>query len=368
MPFILKNNSVDYSFETDGSATSGGTPAGTWSVNDANQIVLTPKAGAALTFPVDWSFVENQLWLLSGGQKLFNFHAAGMPDYNVVNNRLQVIPRATGFAFTLTCVFGLNNDLDLTLKIGATTSAINGALEDTQAQFIYRFTDDTLGLTDALILSGQWDRDTSADGELRMKFTYVVNGQSQSIAIPRAFDVNPFTNSLRLRYEKDGQTRLLELAGEIQFSNNHTIVFTIKKSASAGTSTLQVGVQLTGTGQTLKSLELTLLKQDGSAGRSISVGGKLSFNVGTGGLSINFLYSKSAGGPAQPMLSLAVNGTFTTAGATIVFSYKKDDTGQTFSVVAKDVRVGDVGNLSAAFQIVQNGQQRAVRAFLAFAW
>lgn len=367
MPFTLKKETTEYQFDTDGRVISGGAAAGTWSVDGNNRISLKPPTGSAVTFDVDWSFINNQLCLVVGGEKTFNFHSAGFPDYRVVANRIQVSPRtpASPFAFTLTAELSLNEQLDLLVKIGKTQSVLSGALEDTQGQFIYRFKDAVLGQQDALIFAGEWKRDDNVEGELRLSFVYAVAGASRTIAIPRAFDVDPFTNSLRLSYEKEGQSRLLKLAGEIQFKNNTTIVFSVRKSASNGKSEIELNFRLNGTGKTVKTLEILILKKDGTDGSKIlEIGGTLSAKVGSAGVTIGFRYAKTSGGAASKTIDIAVNGRFSLKNGELTFTYKKTGTSQAFSIVAQDFQFGAVtvgGGIT-----VENGS--TVRAFIGLQW
>src|SRR5687767_9214668 len=105
MPFALKKDGAEYSFDLNGRVSTAGNPTGKWKVSPANTIEVQPDDGsAALDFPVGWSFINNQLWLVAGGAKLHNFHSEQMPDYRIVANKLEVRPSVTAvpsFTFTL---------------------------------------------------------------------------------------------------------------------------------------------------------------------------------------------------------------------------------------------------------------------------
>lgn len=370
MPFTLKKDATDYVFDTDGSVKFGAA-SGTWSVDDENQVVVTTAASQPVSFPVGWSFIDNQLWLTVDGAKTFNFHSGGFPDYRIVGNEIEVSPRipASPFAFVLHADLSLDDNIDLVVKIGSTTTKLVGRLEDTKGQFIYRFTDKTLGAQDALILAGEWRRNDQVDGDIHLNFVYRVGGAERTISIPRGFEVNPFTNSLRLRYEKEGAVRSLELAGEIGFRNGSTVVFAVRKSGGNGKSEIAVDFRFNGTGKTIKTVDLRVLKRNGTDGsRVLQVGGTLEARFGGNGLTITFAYAKVSGGSAGTRVTLAVGGKFTLSqGGAITFSYKKEGSNSTLSIVATDVQLGSVV-ANAGTQITQNGTQRSVRVFAGLSW
>lgn len=372
MPFALKKNGAEYSFDNNGLVNTAGQPIGKWSVTEDNNIRVAPTAGgAALDFPVGWSFIDNQLWLVVEGAKQHNFHSQQMPDYRIVANKLEVRPSVTevpAFTFTLTCEYSLNDDLDLKIKIGSIETTLSGVLEDTRSQFIFRFTDAALGTDDSLVLTGEWQRDTAVDGDLRMSFVYKVGGVARTMAIPRSFDVNPFTNSLRLRYEKQGKARFLELAGEMQFKGGTQIVFSIQRSGANGNTTLALNFQLSGTGKTVKQIDITILKENlKDGGKTLTIGGTLSAALGKNGLTLKFAYAKVSGGKQSASVNLAVSGTFKMKNGELVFKYQHNADGEEYTIGIRDFALGDAivkGDLTVS----DNGKTKSVRMAIGVTW
>lgn len=368
MSFTLTKNQAAFEFDLDGNVSAAGAPAGKWSVNTNNQIELAKADGSTDAFDVGWSFIDNQLWLISAGAKTFNFHSAGFPDYSVdKSNRIVVAPSSanTKFTFALSAELSINATMDLVVRVGDIETAIDGVLESPSGIFAYRFTDPALGVQDTLTFAGEWVRNEEVDGDLHLKFAYKLNGAAKAMAVPVGFDVNPIGNGLRLRYEKKGAVRTLQLQGGIKFKNNSTLAFVVRRSGGAGSTEIEVAVRLNGTGKTIKTLELLVLrKADADGTKVLTIGGTLAASVGANGsLSLNFRYAAQSGGPASAKVDVAVNGTFQMKGATIVFSYKKDGSTTKYSVVARDVRIG-ASNVTVGFD--KNGQ--TITAFLGVTW
>lgn len=367
MSFTLTKNATAFDFDLNGNVSQAGAPTGKWTVNQANQIEF--KAGSATeTFDVGWSFIANQLWLISAGQKLFNFHSAGFPDYSVdKDNRIVVAPPSatTKFTFALTAELSLNAMLDLVVKIGSTETLIDGVLDSPSGIFAYQFTDAALGAQDTLTFAGEWIRNEEVEGDLHLKFSYKLNGAAKTIVVPLGFDVNPIGNGLRLRYEKKGAVRTLQLQGGMKFKNNSTLAFAVRKSGGGGSTEIEVAVRLNGTGKTIKTLELLVLKKgDADGTKVLTVGGTLSATVGNKGtLSLNFRYASQSGGAVSAKVDLAVNGTFQWGETSIIFSYKKIGSTKEYSVVAKDIRLGK-SNITVGAQ--KNGQ--TITGFLGVTW
>ena len=219
------------------------------------------------------------------------------------------------------------------------------------------------------MLTGDWEKDDTVEGEARLKFVYTAAGQTNEITVPRAFEVNKFTNALRLRYEKDGTERYLELGGEIQFKNNTTLIFSIKQRGTTRTNDIEFSVRLSGVGKSIKALELTIVKSNGADGSSLTISGSLSAAVGKNGLTLNFRYARKTGGVTpNTQIKLAVDGRFTTPNGEISFSYAQDGSSKTITVALTDYKLGDFGTLSAAFKVTVDGKQRAVRGAIGLVW
>jgi hypothetical protein len=124
-------------------------------------------------------------------------------------------------------------------------------------------------------------------------------------------------------------------------------------------------VRLNGTGKTIKTLELLVLKKgDADGTKVLTVGGTLSATVGTNGkLSLNFRYASQSGGATTSKVDIAVDGTFQWNNTTIIFSYKKDGASKQYSIVAKDIRIG-ASSITVGAQ--KNGQ--TITGFLGVSW
>src|SRR4051794_30033718 len=78
--FQLTTAGDTYDFDLTGVGTvrKNATDFGAWGTNRSNQIVVTPKVGAApAPFPVKWQFNgKNELCLFDGAKQLCNLHDA----------------------------------------------------------------------------------------------------------------------------------------------------------------------------------------------------------------------------------------------------------------------------------------------------
>src|SRR3954451_20548471 len=107
--FQLKKGSQTFDFDITGAVQSGGAPAGNWTTNKSNQILLTHTDGSTDAFDVAWGFnPDNQLRILTGAAELFNFHAgAALPLYSNQKDVLAVQPDSGApFSFPLQGTWG----------------------------------------------------------------------------------------------------------------------------------------------------------------------------------------------------------------------------------------------------------------------
>ncbi len=80
--FQITNGTGTYEFDMSGGVSIGGNAAGSWTTNATNQIIATLTGASTLAFDVSWLFNEkNQLTIQSQNTEIFNFSAAGAPQF-----------------------------------------------------------------------------------------------------------------------------------------------------------------------------------------------------------------------------------------------------------------------------------------------
>src|SRR3954454_21156563 len=102
--FQLTQGADTFSLDITGAVQTGGAPAGQWTTDKTNQIVVTKTDGTTVTIPVDWAFnTQNQLRLLSIGAEVFNFHGGtALPIYSNLKDVLVAQPDSSApFTFQL---------------------------------------------------------------------------------------------------------------------------------------------------------------------------------------------------------------------------------------------------------------------------
>lgn len=378
--FTLNKGGKTFDFDTSGEVKRSGNRIGKWSTsdNDDNKLVVTEDSGTQTSFPVSWRFNKNnQLELLDGGNTLLNFNGqAGLiPLYKIENAVLFVKPdRSKSFGFNLNGEWGMTPGHDLTIKLGSTTSTIDGYVEDNRSQFIYKFLPKAGDVElYTLTFAGSWTSVTT-DGKQIATFHYT-GRKSGNFSLPESVMFDRSINQLVYDYDKNGKTRRLQFAGELRLGAKGSITYKLdrqrsgtKDTVTSTTFSIQAAYK---TEKATGDLELVLLKKDGATpGTSLVIGGNFEHDLGSGRLKLGFRYTyeKSVGVIKENKLILNGEWKLRNNDTTLVWEFSKDSvtkvTAITFGV--NDFDIGPFqGNLALAVK-TEKGELREIRMLLGF--
>jgi hypothetical protein len=362
--FQLTKDTQTFDFDITGAVQSGGAPAGTWSTNKNNQIVLTATDTTQSTFDVDWKFSpNNQLELLSGGASLINFNEGdSTPTYSTNKGVLTVQPDSTNaFSFELRGEWGLDEHHSLTLKIGDNLSTLEGFLQDTTGQFSYHFFDLANLLNENILqFSGTWDH-TVKDGKPELDFSYdKEDGSKGTFDLPGDVKLDPSINEFVYTFDKDTNSSRLQFVGILHISSDFTITYSLdRETSSTGTSTTFNLSTVFNQAAFQGDLHLAVKKDDGSAGTSLTVGGKFTASLGTNKLSVGFNYSQPASGNTQ---TIGFNGTFVTAtGNSVSWNFVSNSTTLSVDLTAH-IQLGNSQTVEMLNIVTDHGQIKGIHA------
>lgn len=383
--FSLTKGGKAFDFDTSGEVKRSGSLIGKWATSndDDNKLVVTETGGTVTTFSVTWQFNgNNQLELLDGATLLLNFHspAGVIPLYKTEDAVLFVKPdRGKGFGFNLNGEWGMNQNHDLTIKLGSVISTIDGHVEDNKSRFIYKFLPKAGNVElYTLTFAGSWSG-RNTDGKQKVKFHYKrkVNNQQvdREFALPEAVMFDRTINQLVYDYDKNGMTRRIQFAGELKISSNFVITYKLDRQKSgqgkdlvnSTTFTIQAAFSAT---TFSGDLELILVKNDGvTPGTKLMIGGKFEKDLSGSKLKVgfNYTYEKSSGVVKEQSLSLTGelrlkdNGTLFWA-----FSNNAVTKVTTVTFAADEFRIGEfTGNVQIAVR-TESGQLKEVHMLLGF--
>jgi hypothetical protein len=377
--FTLSKSGKTFDFDTSGEVKRNGTRIGKWSTsdNDDNQLVVTDDGGTATKFTVGWRFNKNnQLELFDGANTLLNFNgqAGVIPLYKVENAVLFVKPdRAKSFSFNLNGEWKLTGN-DLSIKLGSTTSVIDGYVEDNRSQFIYKFLPKAGDVElYTLTFAGSWTSVTT-DGKQLASFHYT-GKKSGDFTLPESLMFDRSINQLVYEHDKDGKTRRLQFMGELKLGAKGSITYKLDRQKSGTKDTVastSFAVQAAyKTEKATGDLELVLLKKDGTTpGTSLVIGGNFEHDLGSGRLKLGFRYTyeKSVGVIKENKLILNGEWKLKNGDTTLVWQFSKDSvtkvTEITFGV--NDFEIGPFqGNLALMVK-TESGELREIRMLLGF--
>jgi hypothetical protein len=384
--FSLKDQAGNsYDFDLLGSVLQGGNAIGTWTTDANNNLAMTLNAAGApapAPFPVEWDFTQNELRLYSGGKLLFNFNGTKgvVPDYTSINAIIYVEPTGDpGFRFPLYATWGLTDNHDLRVTIGASTSTIAGILEDDQSRFLFTFisqnpSDDeelyTLGF------AGSW-QSTNVNGVPMMSFVYKIQDAAGNIqdsptpfSLPLGIQLDKNINQFVYNYSKDGQTHSIQLVGLLEISPDFQITYSIKAQTSGSglplTSGTTIQIQTKFNMQEFKGgLQLTVLANDGTPGVTLTVGGNFQYVFGQNTLGMGFSYSQNSSTKTR---TVGFNGNLTLVnGTTLQWTFLASPNVGTFSLsVTAGFMLGNVAGAIAVTVVDQNGQLQSISVVAGF--
>jgi hypothetical protein len=316
--FQLTTGGDIFDFDLTGAVSKAGAPAGKWTTNTTDQIVLTKADNTTVAFDVTWIFnADNHLVLQSGGADLVDFNNASptQPLYKTVNAALIVFPDSSGaFNFQLHGTWDLNDQHDLTFTINGVKSPIAGFIQDPRSRFMYHFFDQQ-DLTRESILGfvGSWSSTVTPDGKPMLQFSYMLeDGTQGTFKLPAAATFNTSINQFMYEYDKEGQAFRIQFVGELQISDKFQITYSLDRQVSRGqqqvaSTTFTIGAVFTQKNFT-GELQLAIAKNDGTAGgTTITIGGNFTAQLGTAQLSAGFAFSQIRNG-ATVTTTAAFNG------------------------------------------------------------
>jgi hypothetical protein len=343
--FELTSGTTAFDFGIDGSVQQGGAPAGNWTTDANNQIVLTPSDGSpATTFAVDWLFNNNnQLQVMSGGAPVFNFNSgAAVPAYSNDKDILIVTPDSgAGFNFQLHGTWNFNNQNLLVLTLGTQQSTLDGFLQDQAGQFSYHFFDLAnlaTGNENVLQFPGTWTH-TNVDGKSVVVLHYdTADGKGADFTLPGNINLDPSINEFAYTYDKGTDTFNLQFVGILHISSDFTVTYSLDDMSSPS-----------GKGFTFKldtkfvkknfsgDLDLQLQNATGT-GTTLTIGGNFTAVLGGGTLDVGFHFTQPNSGNTQ---SFGFNGDFVTAnGTTLGWDFEVNGPDETITFDAENFKLG----------------------------
>jgi hypothetical protein len=304
--FQLKKGNDTFDLDTGGTVSKAGVSIGTWSTNDANQVVISKPDG---TVPIDvaWQFnADNHLVLQLNGADAFDFSAATSPQpfFKTENAVLLVRPdKNKSFEFTIKGEWDLDARHNLTLTVNGVKSVLDGFIQDPRGRFMYHVFDKR-DLTRESVLGfvGSWESLTTSDGVPKLKFTYRRADQTTDVfELPAAVTVNRTTNQFMYEYDKGGQTRRLQFVGELRINENFEITYVVDRQVSSSgqqqvASTTFKFAAVFHRNDFTGELQLAIKKLDGSGGTTVTIGGNFTAMLGQAQLVAGFSFSQMRNG------------------------------------------------------------------------
>jgi hypothetical protein len=372
--FQLTSGTNTYEFDMAGGVTRSGNPAGSWSTNATNQIVLTSADVSTVVFDVWWAFNDrNQLTIRSQNAEIFNFATAGLRNsFSTRDAALLVKPDRLGsFVFTLNGNWQMNPDHNLTFTAGGVTSTLDGFVSDPLGRFIYHFANkDNVLETNVLGFAGLWQSKVDANGTPLLDFHYQTPSGERIFELPQAVAINRSTNQLTYTYTKGNKNLSIEFQGTLMIGADFEITYVVQRQVSSTGDELvaatTLGFSATITEPNLHGdLQLTLTKPDGMAGAStLTIGGQCQAVLGKTNLQVGFMFTQTfAGAGNQITRTAAFNGTLAFNGGQVQWTFSA--TGTTIDLaVGVDIKLGPV-QLDARLNLpMDSGQMAGVTCLL----
>jgi hypothetical protein len=366
--FQLQNGAGTFNCDIAGGATSGGNPAGTWTTDKTNQIVLTGTDGTMVTFPIFWQFnSQNQLRILdAAANELANFHAGdAVPLYSNNKDVLVVQPDdQNAFTFQLRGSWKLDGQHDLIFSAGGAVSTLDGCLQDRDGQFSYHFFDlanVASGNENILKFPGTW-RDSIEDGKPMLDFDFEKeDGTTGTFDLPASMNLDPSINEIVYDYDKNGLGFRLQFVGELHVSSDFNITYKLdRQTSSTGASATTFSIDTVFAKQNFNgNLELAVKKDDGTPGTSLTIGGAFTAILGTSNLTVGFSYTQPARGNTQ---TFGFNGTFASqTGTDLKWDFTANSTQMSVDL-SGDVVLGPVTAVAQTQITAANGQVVGIHA------
>jgi hypothetical protein len=379
--FTVTSGADTFNLDTAGKVIRNGSPAGSWTTSKQNQITITKPGGTTVSVNAVWQFnAQNQLTVRPAGQAAaFSFASeAGIRNsYTTVNAVLQVMPDKSGdFQFALHGDWGLDANHNLQFTVGGVQSAINGFVSDPIGRFIYHFADKQSPLrTNVLGFVGTWDipRDAynqpvkSGDAVLVFRFAKE-DGSPASFQLPQSATINRGTNQLAYTYQKDNKTLSINFQGTLMIDPDFQVTYIFNRQVSSDGSQM-VGSTTIGLDAMLSKpdfsgdLQLSLTKPDGTAGTTLTIGGKFAGTLGKTKLLAGFSFQQTFGSSGTISRTAAFDGSLSFTGGEVQWTFQL--TGQTVTLALNvDVKLGPANMDSRLNLTLDDGQVSGITFLL----
>lgn len=362
--FQLTKDSDTFDFDITGQVQSGGQPAGAWTVNPSNQIVLTRTDGATVLFDVGWRFNDrNQLGILAGNTEVFNFHSGpAVPLYSSQKDVLVVRPDdQNAFSFLLHATWRLDDQHNLVATINGLESVLDGFLQDPEGQFSYHFFDlvNVAGNENVLQFPGAWRHAVSGDGKVVLAFDYEKeDGSTGTFELPGNANIDPSFNEFVYDYDKGSNSYRLQFVGTLHVSSDFTITYRLDRQTTSTTFSLAAAFHQPNFNG---NLALALKRTDGSGapGDTLTIGGDFTAVLGAGNLSVGFHFTQPLSGNNQ---SFGFNGSFVAKNKNdVTWQFESNSTTMSINVSAH-IQLGDVWTEERFKLTTQDGQVVGIQA------
>jgi hypothetical protein len=366
--FQLANGATSYVFDTGGGVSIGGSAAGSWTTNSANQIIT-----GTVAFDVAWVFnAKNQLTIQSQSTEIFNFSSADL--YNSFTTRdtsLVIKPdRTAAFSFTLHGDWTITPDHNLTFTAGGVPSTLDGFISDPLGRFIFHFANkDNVLETNVLGFAGTWQSKVDPTGTPLLDFHYQSASGEKIFDLPQAVALNRSSNQLTYTYTKDNKNLSINFQGTLMIGADFEITYVVQRQVSSSgdamvaSSTLSFSATLTQP-NLHGDLELSLTKPDGTAGDStLTIGGQCQGVLGKISLQVGFTFTQTFGGAGNQITrTAAFTGTLTFQDGQVQWTFSAAATTINLAV-GVDIKLGPV-QLDARLNLPMDAGQTAGVTFL----
>jgi hypothetical protein len=371
--FRLTEGADQFDLDLKGNASKNGVAFGSWTTDKQNRISLKGTDGSTTAIAVDWAFNDkNQLTIASGGQTLLTL-APGpgrRPSFVTVNGVLKVSPnKPDPFVFELRPDWGMDANHNLTVKVGDSSSHIDGFVADPLGRFLYTFADKTNPLvTNVLGFAGGWQ--ASDDGTAKAIFIFnKEDGSTGTFNFPESLAVRTSTNQFSYTYAKNNRSFSVQLQGMLFIDPDFRITYVVARQLSGTGAEMVKATTISLAAEISKpnfhgDLTLQLKKADGQ-GTSLTIGGNFSGARGKTGIQVGFSFAQTFGPGNTLTRSVGFDGTITFASGQAHWNFAL--TGQTVTLaVGVDVKLGDfTGDLETKV-VLENGQVASITVLLGF--
>jgi hypothetical protein len=376
--FQLKDGTDTITLDDTGGVARGGVPAGTWTTNRENQVVVTAANGSRKVIDVGWRFDgNNHLRIDQRGTDVFdvNGDAAAQPAFRLDRAVLFVKPDgAQPFEFSLRPAWNLTPQHDLTMTVNGKTSTIDGVISDNKSAFRFNFVDKLEVIEKfSLVFTGAWHNEPSGENPGAVVYDYQIADSVETgrFSLPNKLVIDDNFNVLAYRYDKGTRTRSVQLVGQFQLNSHAELSYAIERrdSADGPSTTLTFDVDVTGATSSGK-VTFALKKRDGGhSSTSLTIGGNYGARFKNGVLMLTFAFKQQTIAGSSTVRELTFAGEVQHAGgASFAWVLAIANNTTTIALAATDLKLGNATGDSKVVVRLQGGQVRSVDAMFGFSF